>query len=669
MSDKTDLERQAWSAVDVGDVVQAVRLFDALCAVQPDDPEAWTMSGALHLEAGERVEARERLMRAIELDPEYADPWMYLGKLELAESRTEDALVRASRACQLDANYLEAWVLLATCHAMSKQFDEAGSAVGRALSLEPGHVMASQLRMQIMRDEAAYWSNRSDWDRACACYQRFLETYPTDARAHNDLGNIWLALSKYGQAEAAFRQALALSKNALPEAWSNLGQILQQQGRLSEAVAAYDKAVVIQPDNPSFCLNLAMGLQATGDFERALSRCDQAILLEPSLDRALVGKADILQKMGRYQESWDVLQAHGLGNTSRVEVVLLLAKAAAHLDAPDQALAAAQALLSRPGLSLREQQQVHAVLGDLHDKKNDFNNAFLHYQASNLIKLKNARFNPERHRNLINRLQSVFSGATLEAFHGWGDESELPIFIVGMPRSGTSLVEQILASHPQVHGAGELDWLQTTANRLATKTPLPSSYPECLPLLGSRELKEAASEYLGDLAYLGPGALRVTDKMPHNFLHLGLVQVLLPRARVIHVVRDPVDVCLSCFFQDFSATHSYACDLEQLGHYYLEYMRVMRHWSSVLSVSMLEVRYEELVENQESVTRQMVDFCGLDWNESTLHFHETKRNVATPSYDQVRRPMYRKSMQRWKNYEQHLEPLLEVLGDIVKGRT
>jgi hypothetical protein len=231
-----------------------------------------------------------------------------------------------------------------------------------------------------------------------------------------------------------------------------------------------------------------------------------------------------------------------------------------------------------------------------------------------------------------------------------------------MPRSGTTLVEQILSSHPAVYGAGELKDIGELANSLPGMIGTNKPFPQNIALLTRVHLDRLATTYLDRLRELSPDALRVTDKML-GFIYLGLIELILPGARVIHCVRDPQDTCLSAYFQDFSESHPYAYDLHNLGVYYSGYRRIMNNWKNVLiNVRMMEVSYEELVRNQEAVSRRMIDFCDLPWDDRCLQFHENRRYVATASYDQVRQPMYRSSVGRWKNYERHLNKLKAALA-------
>lgn len=236
-----------------------------------------------------------------------------------------------------------------------------------------------------------------------------------------------------------------------------------------------------------------------------------------------------------------------------------------------------------------------------------------------------------------------------------------------MPRSGTTLVEQILASHPEVFGAGELTDMQDLLRQLTETSATSLPYPECLTLIDGTVVARLADDYLARLRELSPDAPRVTDKLPSNFWHLGIIAVLFPHARIIHCMRDPMDVCLSCYFQDFDGYQPFAYDLTDLGQYYTQYERVMAHWREVLPVPILDVRYEELIADTEYVARGMIAYCDLNWDEACLAFHETDRPVLTSSQWQVRLPAYTSSIGRWKHYDLHLGPLKRAVRETASG--
>lgn len=713
----SQLSDQAWGLAEAGRLREAEALFSQLCQLAPEDAEAWMMRGALQVELGDRGDAVRCLRRSLELDPDYADPYLHLGKLALTAPDAAEARRCAEKALAIDPDYPEAWLLLGSVHAASRNHPEVESCARKVLGLEPDNVQAALLLAQALNgqgrtDEAAglyrqllarcpdlaearlrlagfygqigqfkeaeaeyrqilrsqpgqvdAWRGLGDLlmaarrhAEAAQAYQSVLQIQPACPGIYNNLGNACFAQGDMVNAEAWFRKALALP-DVQPEVHANLGLVLQSRGELVEAVACYEKALSGKPDSPDFHLQMALGLESLGRFDEAVAHCDAALRLDPGSQNALAGKAGMLQKQGEYRQSRDLLQPLVDGGGANGNAMLVYAEAEARVGDAERATALLETILEGNNNPI-ESQKAHAILGELYDKRGEYDRAFHHYTASN--RLKQGQFDPRRHEAYVGRLISTYTPELLASRLGGGSASELPVFIVGMPRSGTSLVEQILASHPAVFGAGELSDIQKITHALSARYQ-PVRYPECMGLAGFDVLKPLADGYLAGLRSLDADAARVTDKMPHNFLHLGLIQMLFPKARVIHIRRDPLDTCLSCYFQEFSASHSYAYDLTQLGEYYRQYERLMARWDEVLDLPVLHIRYEDLVDDQEGVTRRMVEFCGLEWDERVLRFHETRRNVATPSFDQVRQPMYRKSLQRWKNYEAHLAPLVAAL--------
>jgi hypothetical protein len=272
------------------------------------------------------------------------------------------------------------------------------------------------------------------------------------------------------------------------------------------------------------------------------------------------------------------------------------------------------------------------------------------------------QYNPSWHSHYTDVMIRYFSRSRILSMPKATIRSDKPVFIVGMPRSGTSLVEQILASHPAVHGAGELDFIHRvflgTLDMLHTDV---SEYPACLDNLTESQVDGMAHIYLGPLLAFNPAAKRITDKMPLNFLHLGLIAALFPEARIIHCTRDPMDTCLSCFLTHFNRGHEFKHNLTHLGHFYRQYERLMAHWKSVIDLPILDVCYEQVIANPEAQSHRMVEFLGLPWDDRCLNFHDNQRAVVTASLLQVRKPIYDTSVRRWKRYEPHLAALKAAL--------
>jgi tetratricopeptide (TPR) repeat protein len=320
--------------------------------------------------------------------------------------------------------------------------------------------------------------------------------------------------------------------------------------------------------------------------------------------------------------------------------------------------------LHRTDLPIKDQIPLQFALGAIYDKSGQYEAAFARTEQAN--QLHKAELERSSHafdyQTLIKRVDTLIENFPKDIFSSElrGSSSSLPVFIVGMPRSGTTLVEQIIASHPQVFGAGELEDMEQLTKRLS-KECRNIPYPDCMAQINKATLGKLAAWYLDNLKRRSPDALRITDKMPDNIFHLGLITLLFPNAHIIVCQRDPRDICLSCFFQKFTHSHNYSTDLADCGRRYLQTMRLLDHWKKVLPKPVLEIHYEKLVNDLEGETRRLLEFLVLEWSPQCLEFHNTHRDVKTASHWQVRQPLYTSSVGRWRHYEKHLQSMLDVL--------
>jgi tetratricopeptide (TPR) repeat protein len=321
---------------------------------------------------------------------------------------------------------------------------------------------------------------------------------------------------------------------------------------------------------------------------------------------------------------------------------------------------------SRP-LDGQQAIALHFALGKCHDDVGDYGEAFAHFAEANRRMRATLRYDASKTARQFEAVRHFFTAEKFRQLRpAQPDDAnvELPVFVLGMPRSGTTLVEQILSSHPKVHGAGELRELLSICQQPTAALPggNAAAYPDNLAQATPQTLAIWGADYLNRLRRLAPDARRITDKMPTNFFALGLIHLMLPGARIVHVRRDPLDTCLSNFFHNFNTRQEYTYDLRELGHYYTEYEKLMEHWRSVLPAdSFIEVQYEDIVADLEGQARRLLDYCGLDWSDACLDFHRNTRDVRTASVMQVRQPLYRNSVQRWRNYAAFLGPLREAL--------
>jgi tetratricopeptide (TPR) repeat protein len=622
--DWDDLFEAGTAALRAGRLGEAEDYFGRILARVPDQPDALHLIGLCAFEAGRREEGLARIDRAIAVDPN--NP--------AYQSNRGGLLNRLGR------------------HA------EAEAACRRSVSLHPTSAAYNNLGLALQ--------GQSRWVDAVAAHREATALDRRNALAWNGLGNALRQLGQVGDAVAAYRSGLAVAAGH-PLLLSNLASALREGGRLDDALVAARQAVERDSLSPSAWNNLGTVLMAMDDGSGAAAAFERALRLDAGHAEARNNLASLLFREDRVEEAEQQFReaiertpasaaAHnGLG-------VLLLAKgrgdeaaqsfraairsnprhaeayynlAAADREPKAEEITAMKALLAQPGLTAADRIGLHFALGEIEDRHGDVDRAFVHFRDGNDLRRKDlaragivfdAAAHDERIAHLVAEPIESMTGVT----------SEIPVFVVGMPRSGTTLVEQIAASHPAVFGAGEI-------NSVAGKDP-------------------KAEAIVAHLTSLAPStARRVIDKTPTNFLHLGLIARLFPAARIIHCRRDARDTCLSCYMQNFKAALPWTTDLADLGRYYRAYGRLMDHWRRVLPLTMIEIDYEALVADQEGESRRLIEFLGLPWDDACLQFHRTERLVRTASSQQVRRPLYASSVGRWKAYAAHLTPLLDQL--------
>jgi Flp pilus assembly protein TadD len=466
-----------------------------------------------------------------------------------------------------------------------------------------------------------------DFATARDCFEHVVRLRPGMARAYINLAKAQIGLGKFEEAVSAYRSALNITPDDL-DTHRYLNATLERLGRLDEARAGYDRMLALSPDNPEILAARVMTYEITGDRKRAGDELSPLITRYPDNPKIAVAFAAVCKEADRCGEAIGRLEAI-LGNPEA-------------------------------GLQREMESEIHFSLGRLYDDREDYDKAFGHYRQAN--RLKGRTFDIAGFIRQIDEVIETFSAGALNSAPRSTVPTGSAVIIVGMPRSGTSLVEQILASHPDVAAGGELHEFANLAIDIRKLVASRNVYPRYLNELTTDICNTVARRYLDRLNDISSTSRYITNKMPHNFLYLGMISRVLPQARIIHCRRDPRDTCLSCYFQDFTRGHEYCYDLETLGAYYRQYQRLMAHWERVIDQPIHTIQYEELVADQETRTRRLLEFLDLPWDDGCLQFHYTRRLVQTASYDQVRQPLYTRSVGRWKNYEKYLHALMKGLG-------
>lgn len=467
---------------------------------------------------------------------------------------------------------------------------------------------------------------------------------------------------RLGEAIALYEQILAMRPN-VPEVHNNRGLALAELDRSDEAVASYARAVAIKPDNPETLCNWGLALAQLERWDEAEAKFRRAIAINPGFAGAYNNLGLTLKQRGRMAEARSAIE----------EAIRLSPKDASYYDnlaamysfsAGDRYLRALEGLAAEAAsLSAVNRMHLHFALAKIGEQLGKPETAFRQLLAGNAIKRRQVAYDETATLAQMTRARELFTREFVRDREGGGARSPVPVFVIGMPRSGTTLIEQILASHPAIFGAGELTLFEQTTDAIRRAMPGSPPFPDFVPSLPAQQLRDLGALYLKKLSARAPGAARIVDKMPANFLFAGLIHLALPSATIIHAVRDPADTCVSCFAVHFTKGQFHTYDLAELGRYYRHYRELMAHWRQVLPPGrIIDVRYEELVHDVEGTAQRIIASCSLPWDSRCLDFHRNERPVRTASASQVRMPIYRSSVARWRQYRNYLGPLFAELA-------
>lgn len=687
-----------------GKLEHAESLLNQILASNPAHAYALHLLGVIAYQVGKVTLATQLIAQAIQNDSQVALFHSNLGEMHRQLKAIDLSIQCGQQAVTLDPNSANAWSNLGITYYDAKQYEQAKNCHQRALAINPrlscslnnlGSIYKAQdhttLALEFyqaaisasphfadpLNNLGVLFLQKQEFKQAWSYLNQAIVLAPTFADAHCNLGLTLLGLEQSANALLHFEKALQL-KPDYAEAYYGCAKVYLHQHNFTESERSIRQAIRLNPEQVEFYQLLADIGHEQGHYTQALMHLDQALAMDPTVSNLYLSKGNVLMGMGEIAQAKEqflkVTSDPNLGARVNAHYSLIqLAKVK-----PDSR--SLHALLSitkdlhalspespRPTghRNLNDQQTLeylYFALGKCFDDIGEWTKAFQYFSEGCRLKRQRIHYNIAEPIQLAHKLIHGFTQQTIEHLQPFANPSALPIFIVGMPRSGSTLVEQILSEHSHVYGAGELKYLNTLIQRPIKNQFNTLYYPDNIVHLSPEICRAIPDSYVAYLQHHSPQAIRITDKMPYNFVAIGLIHALLPNAKIIHVKRNPMDTCLSCYTKLFSEGQLYSYELTELGQYYQCYERIMNHWRRILpSDTWLDIEYETMVHNLEAEAQRLIKFCDLAWEPSCLNFYQSKRQVRTASFVQVRQPIYTSSVERWRRYEQELAPLIRVL--------
>jgi len=630
-----------------GHISEALDTVQNLISFHPRESLLYNISGVCYKETGQLEMAVSCFEKATEIKPDFADAHFNLG-LSLQELNQLEAAVKSYEVTlAIHSNYTKAHNNLGIIYKELGQMGAAVKSYEQAIDAQPDYAEAHNNLGVIMQE-------LGQLDEAAKCYEKAIAISPEYAEVHNNLGNTLNELGQTNDAIKSYKKTLSIAPDFI-DAYNNLGNILQEQGLLDEAIKCYEKAIAISPEYAEAHYNLGVSLYQLGQFNEALNCCRQALVINPDYADAHNNLGNILQEQGQSDEAFNCY-VHALAiqpDNAQFHRNLSLMK---NYKEGDTQFTRMQSLLSTGYLSKSERINLCFALAIAYKDLGKKDELFKVLNEGNQLRKQELDYSIEKdlanhsaHRKLF--MSPIKKPSPYESL------TASPIFILGMPRSGTSLVEQIISSHHKVHGAGKLPYLHNLIRPIMN---------DCLfhnNALSEKNFLSIRDGYLNNLSSLNVSESIITDKTPINFENIGFILNAFPEAKIIHLKRDSMAICWSIYQRYFpNESLGFAYNMQDLAKFYNSYTEIMAFWHDLFPNQIYDISYEDLTTNQEEETRKLLKYCKLDWDENCLNFHFNKRTVKTASSLQVREKMYQESSEVWKKYETHLNPLINGLN-------
>ena len=640
------------------DARKAIEQAREILAAVPNQPQATLILASALRRSGDFAAARSELEKLVERAPNATQAWVELGLACAAQGATKKAIAALSRATKLKPDAADAWQVLA------EQLSLAGEEAAAQAAT------AQQIR-SATKDPALLEAASALCDNKLAPAERtlkdYLKVHPTSIAAIRMLAEVAARLGRYVDAETLLARCLALAPN-FTVARHNYALVLHRQNKSPEAIAQIEMLLRQDPKNPTYRTLKGAALGQIGEYAQAIACYEDVLKNFPNQPRAWMSYGHTLKAVGRQRESVGAYRKAIALSPKLGEAYWSLANLKTFRFEPNE-IEAMQAVVTRADLSDEDRYHLHFSLGKALEDGKNYADAFKHYAAGNALRRKSVTYDAAETSDHVRRSKALFTSGFFAARADQGNPASDPIFIVGLPRSGSTLIEQILSTHSRVEGTMELPDVIAIARRLGGRRSRaqPSEYPEVLATLNADQVASLGTEYLERTRVQRKlNRPHFIDKMPNNFLHVGLIHLMLPNARIIDARRHPLGCCFSVFKQHFARGQAFSYDLAELGRYYSDYVELMSHFDGVLPGRIHRVTYEKLVDDPEREVRGVLAYCDLPFEEDCLHFYRNRRAVRTASSEQVRQPIFREGVDQWRNFEPWLGPLKTALGPVLQ---
>ena len=645
---------RAQRLLQTGDVEPAQAICADVLARYPEDANFLCLSALTLSRLGRFDEAELQIEAALGIFPNFERAYEAKGDLLIAKGVLADAVEALEEALRLDPARQQTRLKLGRLFLRMGYVDKARRLRGEFLkggADNPEIVRATNLEKEQKFAESEQ------------VYRQILSRHPDNVTAMRLWARLGIRQKRYEDAEVLLARAVEVAPD-FNQAWADLVTVQYEQQKLDEAAESARRLIKLDPRVPNGYLLLASAQASAGHHDEALRAFDDALAIAPKHVGALCGKGNVCRTVGDQAGAIAAFRSSIEANPLHAEAYWNLANLKT-FRFDDTELGNMLNLLGDERIPPEGQVQLNNALGLGFEGRGDYDRAFEYIDRGNALRREQEFYDRVENEEMVDMSIEVFNEGFLHANAGRGDPDPAPIFIVGLPRSGSTLIEQILASHSLVDGTHELRELGMVIKsdrRLGRFNP---RYPKSLVDIDPERFRHLGTEYIRRTRrFRGEGPF-FTDKNPNNYVHAGLLHLILPNAKIVDARRHPLDSCLGSYKQLFAQGQPFSYDLVELGEYYLEYDRLMKHWHEVLPGNVLEVHYEEVVADLEGQVQRLLDHCGLPWEDACLRFHETERAVKSASSEQVRQPIYSTSLNTWRRYERHLGPLIEVLEPVL----